>query len=296
MLKKIGIIVSISLVSLLIIKLSSCDPDPDPKPKLNPPVDTIAVDPVLKKIFFSLPSPADMASIIKDNGYTFDASRLNAAENSDKYTTEFDQAINLGVYGADLAYASIFDQRQVGRDQFAAVKKLAEQLKVESALSGGIIERIDANRENKDSVLFIVSDAYAELNDRLKNNNRFDVAAIIIIGGWVESLHLACQFASGDNRPELRQRVAEQKYVLKDILEYLGKFQDKKRIEAIQADMNALNTIFDKVNAIEGKTSHTQDASGVITIGSTSSVSMDDATLQEIATKTAELRKKYTKN
>ena len=235
MLQKIGILASAG-VACLMLTLNSCDPTPAPKPNSNPPVDTVAVDPVLKKIFFSLPSPAEMATIIKDNGYTFDASRLNPAEKCDQYTTEFDQAVNLGIYGADLAYASIFDQRQVGRDQFAAVKKLAGLLKVESALSGGIIERIDANRDNRDSVLYIISDAYAELNDRLKNNNRYDVAAIIVIGGWVESLHLACQFASGDNRPELRQRIAEQKYVLKDVLEYLNKFQDKKRIETIQAD------------------------------------------------------------
>jgi len=295
MLQKIGILASSGLVCLM-LSLNSCDTTPSPKPNTNPPVDTVAVDPVLKKIFFSLPSPAEMASIIKDNGYTFDASRLNPAENCDKYTAEFDQAINLGIYGADLAYASIFDQRQVGRDQFAAVKKLAEQLKVESALSGGIIERIDANRENRDSVLFIISDAYAELNDRLKNNNRFDVAAIIVIGGWVESLHLACQFAAADNRPELRQRIAEQKYVLKDVLEYLDKFQDKKRIESIHADMLALKTIFDKVNETPGKTSHTKDASGVLTIGSTATLTIDDATLNEIATKANELRKKYTKN
>src|SRR5690606_37115825 len=59
----------------------------------------------LQKIFFSIPSPVEMAALIKEKGYRFDLSMLNKTENVDRYTGETRQAVNLGIYGADLSYA-----------------------------------------------------------------------------------------------------------------------------------------------------------------------------------------------
>jgi hypothetical protein len=45
--------------------------------------------------------------------------------------------VNLGVYGADLSYAAMFDQKQVTMEYFASAQNLAKQMGVDGALTNG---------------------------------------------------------------------------------------------------------------------------------------------------------------
>jgi len=64
----------------------------------------------LTKIFHAAPSPMETASLIKRSGASFHADALNGADRASDYTTSDAQAINLGIYGADLSYATIFEE------------------------------------------------------------------------------------------------------------------------------------------------------------------------------------------
>ncbi len=247
----------------------------------------------LQKIFFSIPSPMEMASLIKEKGYGFDISKLNAVENVEKYTGETKQAINLGIYGADLSYAAIFDEKQVTMNYFAAAKNLAGKMGVDGAITGEIIERLDKNQENRDSLLKIVSEAYADLNSYLKESQRIEISALLVAGGWLEALHLSTIY-SQDGNPAIRQRIAEQKYALNNLVDYFSKFGDKPNLKEMGEDLKSLQAIFNQSNNTAGKTTTSKDASGMVVIGSSSSISLSDETLKAIATKTEELRTKYT--
>ena len=64
----------------------------------------------LTKIFHAAPSPMETASLIKRSGASFHGDALNGADRASEYTTSDAQAINLGIYGADLSYATIFEE------------------------------------------------------------------------------------------------------------------------------------------------------------------------------------------
>ena len=247
----------------------------------------------LQKIFFSIPSPVEMASLIKEKGYQFDVSKLNSSTNVDKYTGETRQAVNLGIYGADLSYAAMFDQKQITMEYFASAQKLARQMGVDGALTGELIERLDKNQENRDSLLKIVSEAYADLNGYLKENQRIEVSALVVAGGWLEALYLSTLY-SGDGNEDMRKRIAEQKYALNNLVDYFSKFGDRENLKEMKTDLEAMKIVYNTTSETKGKTSQTKGADGVITIGTTSTVSIDDATLAAIATKAKELRTKYT--
>lgn len=278
--------------------LMSCGDDPA-KTTTQPPV-TAKLDSTedarlkeLQKIFFSIPSPMEMASLIKEKGYKFDSGKLNAVENVDKYTGEARQAINLGIYGADLSYAAMFDEKQVTMNYFAAAQKLARQMGVDGALTGELIERLQKNQENRDSLLNIVSEAYADLNGYLKENERIEISALLVAGGWLEALHLSAVYAA-DGNAEMRQRIAEQKYALNNLVDYYAKFGDKPSLKEMGEDLRALQTIYNQAAKTDGKTTATKGADGVVVIGSSSSVTISDETLKAITTKAQELRSKYT--
>lgn len=264
------------------------------QPPTQPNVDSLeeAKAAELQKIFFSIPAPMEMASLIKNNGYKYDASMLNSTENVSKYTGEVKQAINLGIYGADLSYASIFDQKQESMNYLAAAQKLARQMGVDGALQDEMIERLNNNQDNRDSLVNIVSEAYTDLNGYLKENNRVEISALVIAGGWMEALYLSTKYAAGKDAA-LKTRIAEQKYSLDNLIQYFDKFGDKESLREMRADLGKMQALFNEVQINSGKTNATKSADGSFVIGNNSSATISDETLKKIETLAAELRSKY---
>ncbi len=246
----------------------------------------------LQKIFFSIPSPVEMASLIKDKGYAFDPAVLNSTEKVGSYTGEARQAVNLGIYGADLSYAAMFDQKQVTMNYFAAAQKLARQMGVDGALTGELIERLDKNQENRDSLLNIVSEAYADLNGYLKENQRIEISALVVAGGWLEALYLSSIYAQ-DGNPEMRQRIAEQKFALNNLVDYYEKFGERENLKEMKADLLSLKEIYNTTKDTKGATTQSKGSDGKVVLGSTSTITISDDALKQIATKAQELRNKY---
>ena len=78
-----------------------------------------------KKIFYSLPSPLETATLIKSAGAEYNEELLNKTANADNYTTIKKRALNLGIYTTDLSYASLFEQSQTSLNYMNASKKMA---------------------------------------------------------------------------------------------------------------------------------------------------------------------------
>jgi hypothetical protein len=247
----------------------------------------------LQKIFFSIPSTVEMASLIKEKGMGFDKSILNSTDNVDRYTGESRQAVNLGIYGADLSYAAMFDEKQVTMNYFAAAQVLSRKLGVEGALTGELLERLERNQESRDSLLNIVSEAYGDLNGYLKENKRIEISALVVAGGWLEALNISCNYDPVGN-PDIRKRVAEQKYSLKDLVAYFDKFGDAPALMEMKTDLKVLQALFDATQTNSGKVSSSKGQDGVVVIGGSSSITMNDETLNKIATKVKEIRTKFT--
>ncbi|MFM7233602.1 MAG: hypothetical protein ACKOZM_03360 [Flavobacteriales bacterium] len=280
------------------ILITSCQ-DGDDSKKTQPPVEA-KVDSLstaqlneLKKIFFSIPSPAEMATLIEEKGYQFDQGQLVPTANVDKYVGEARQAIMLGIYGADLSYTSIFNQKQATTEYFAASQKLARQMQIDGIITPELIERMEKNQNDREAMLNIVSEAYADMNDYLKEKQRFEISALVVAGGWLEALYLSTLY-SNDGTNEIRQRIAEQKYSLNNLLTYLEKFGDNGSIKEMKADLIRLKEAYNPVEENKGKTTAAKDQSGTMVIGTSTKIVMDDAALQAITSITSEIRAKYT--
>jgi hypothetical protein len=288
----------LSLLLGLTMLMASCVESTDKK-TTQPPVQAqldsaeVARMKELEKIFFSIPSPVEMSSLIKQNGYQFDQGKLVPTANLDKYTGETRQAVMLGIYGADLSYAAIFEQKQLTTEYFAAAQKLAGQMDADGTITPELLERLEKNQENRDSMLHIISEAYSDLNGYLKEKDRVEVSAMVVAGGWLEALYLSTQY-SGDGNTAMRQRIAEQKYSLNNLMSYLDKFGDKPSLQELKADLARLQEAYAAVSENKGKTSTSKDESGKMVIGTTTTIAMDDASLSKIATLAGEIRTKYT--
>jgi hypothetical protein len=143
---------------------------------------------------------------------------LNDPQSVNNYALEAAKAINLGIYGSDLSIASSFNQTQESLIFLKCVNILAKQLGVSSAFDEQLFERIDANNQNKDSVVEIVSNAFKRVDEILKNNNRPATAAVILSGCWIEGLYVSCQIAQRPGAQSLINTIIAQKESLNNVI------------------------------------------------------------------------------
>lgn len=250
----------------------------------------------VQEIFYTIPSPIEMASLLKKSGTTYNAKNLNNVHNVVKYTSAKKQALNLGVYGADLSYASIFNQNQESIIYLSCAKQLADQLGVTSAFNNETMDRIETNIENRDSLLEIISDAFYTIDGYLKENNRQNISALVITGGWIEGLYLATKITKDSkSAPEdLKKRIADQKYSLGDLILLVDSYPADEGLVDIRKDLQSLQDIYDRIELYrESGESTTDEATGVTVLGGTSSSNMTDEQLNEIAEKVKEIRSAY---
>ena len=140
------------------------------------PVDTADATSKVKdvkaqNVFYSIPSPIETTTLLKAAGAKYDAKILNPIENVAKYESVASKAMNLGIYGSDLSFTSIFDQTQESMLYLRCTNKLASGLGISGAFDESTTSRIEANMQNRDSLLSIISDSYWNADAYLKDPN-----------------------------------------------------------------------------------------------------------------------------
>jgi len=247
-----------------------------------------------KSIFYNIPSPMETATLLKDAGAEYDKDILNDVLNVDKYTSASKQAVNLGIYGADLSYASVFNNTQESMFYTSCAKKLADRLGVSNAFNDSTIERMEANRNDRDSLLDIISQTYWDVDAYLKDNGRDNISALMIAGGWMEGLYIATQVSKANDSPALRQRIAEQKLSLGDLLDLLSTYdQNDAALSGTIADMKAIDALFAEVAAGTAGTDVKQEGGLTVIGGGGSPASLTDAQLSAIREKAAAVRNNW---
>lgn len=173
---------------------------------------------------FSIPSPIQVAMMVKDSELNYNKNYLNSTDNIKSYTSNFKKAINFGIFGANLAYLQIYEQYPDATLYFAAVKKLGEELGVSSYFNEQTLERIEANNSNRDSLITILSEMYRDLDTYFFDNEQNVVGVLILAGGWVETLHLLISTLKEKSNQDILNRIGEQKYPLDNLIALLRPF------------------------------------------------------------------------
>lgn len=240
---------------------------------------------------FSIPSPVLTAMLIKKSSTVFYADLMNPIQNVDKYNTEYSRALNLGIYGADLGYASLYDQKSSTLNYLATVEKLTNALGLEAAFDKQFIQRYENNISNQDSMMIVVSDAFKKADLFLKNGNRKATSSLILTGGWIESMHFACQLSLKKRNNDIIVRIGEQKQTLKTIIEILKEYNKMGNNDKLISQMEDLLVSFEAIKMnYEFAEPETNEASKTTVLKHNISFDISDATLQEITDKLTAIR------
>ncbi len=245
----------------------------------------------------SVPPPLELAVLMKDEGGEYSSGPLNPTENMKKYNTSYKKAINLGVYGADLGYANIYSQTQDAIDYLSTVRDLADELSVGQFFDFETIKQLASSGSNLTELLNLTTKNYEKMNDHLKKKKRVNESVLMMTGGWIEGLHVACYVAKNHDSQKLRERIGEQKITLEQIVMLLGMFDNDEDIKKLKNDMTKLEQVFKKVKIEETQgepvTKTDEDGLEYTEVETTVTIKISPEVLDEIRITTEKIRSKF---
>lgn len=196
---------------------------------------------------YPLPTPFEITRMLDEAGasYIFDMS--NSSDNVGKYLTEKEQAVNLGIYGADLSYAATYNRTQETQIFMNCSRQLTESLGIAGVFEESIIKRIEANIENKDSLHLIISDTFYGTFDYLNNNSKGAISVMVLAGGYIEGIYIASQIylIAGDTK-NIIDGISAQKAVTEQLLSLMQTYSDNSSVAELIAELNKIKVVFDK--------------------------------------------------
>jgi hypothetical protein len=278
--------------------LNACDSSARDKQKV---VDEKVLDPnsALNTVFdgkiFSIPSPIQTSSLIKDLDLNFYSFLPNPTDNFMSYNTIYYQALNLGIFGTDLGYVSLYNKADLSIKYLAAIHKITNQLGLSKAFDTNFIERFENNLANQDSMIMISADAFRQADNFLKNTNRKSISTLILTGGWIESMYFACELNQLEPSALIVKRIGEQQFSLNTIINALTEYNDNDMNADLIRDMKDLEFYYDQVEFLYTYKAPTTDLkNGITTLNHEIDVQIDTDILNQITMKLRSIRKKIT--
>ena len=203
-----------------------------------------------QNVFNTISSRSTIIEVAKLSGAEYNVQFLNNPDVVNNYSLESSQALNLGVYGADLNAASIFDQTQETMLFFKCVNILAKRIGVSNSFDENMGDRMTNNQENRDSTLSIISQAFQSADITLRKNNRPGTSTLLVAGAWVEGIYIACQSAKENNSELIVKEIFLQKESLLNLIELVKSSTISDEVKYISNDLNTIKSIYD--SKIEG--------------------------------------------
>ncbi len=203
------------------------------------------------EIIYSMPAPSDIASmLIDDPSLDFNPELLNSIDNSEKYTNNMSRALNLGIYTADLAYASFYEQNQISKSYFVVTKEMAQELGVANSLDEKHLKMLSESKLDKKLLMRIINESFMNTDAYLTENGRQEVMTIIILGGWIEAEYIATAFTNGsaDFKPDLTQRILDQGISVELMHKIFENVKEGNKLFELKGDIDKIKVVYDKLN------------------------------------------------
>ncbi|HOT14149.1 MAG TPA: hypothetical protein PK252_05240 [Bacteroidales bacterium] len=249
---KRNILNALGLVGVAIfISLASCQSSNNPQgTATSDSLNKNEITENVEAIVYPLPSPFEMTKMLNEIGAAYLVKNLNAPNKVEKYLTEKDKAINLGVYGADLAYASTYNKEQDIKIYLEPVKALIDDLGIKVDYSPLIDENLKAKLNNKDSLVKVVTNTIYETYSFLNKQNKPELSAMLVSGMWIELMYIATHISKDTyNNTQIVDIVSKQSESYNKLMELLGRYNNNKDINDIQQKLMVLKPAFDKVKS-----------------------------------------------
>jgi hypothetical protein len=247
--------------------------------------------------YYLIPSPEGLFSFIKDGKLKFSKEVLNPTNNIDNYIDTRSKELNFGIYSADLAYVASFNKYQESVDYLNTVRTLSDEIDISAVFDQNLIKRIDNIIDNQDSLLRVTSDSYISIVRYLESANRKKSLALIVTGGWVESIYVVVNLIDTYKQDEkVINLLASQKHVVNNLFAYLEQLKFDESIQRTINDLQPLRNFYESLEVQKDESGQGITTKGdKIVVGGTTKIIMTEDQFKTLKKEVTEIRNKITK-
>lgn len=192
--KKAIALIIIPVLILSVSGLTSCKNKAEKKEKNQKnQIELNQVDTVLNEIeknVYPLPTSAEVIKMLSELEVGYILGITNPVENARKYLTSASKSANMGVYGADLSYATLYNIQQEVINFLDAIRSLANELSMSKIYDETLYDKIKKNFDNRTELVNILSEAFSSTYAYLSENDQQTLALLVVGGAWVEGMYL----------------------------------------------------------------------------------------------------------
>lgn len=251
---------------------------------------------VIDDIVQNISSPVEMAALLQSLDVPYIAKYLAPTNNAVNLNLNFEKALNLGIFGADLGYLNIYEKTGTVVDNLTTINRLADGLGVGHFFDFETLKNLALNSSNLDSLLFMSVNSYNQIDDYLRENERGYLSALMITGVWLEAQYLACKIVKDYPHIDLKNRIGEQKIIINDLLLLLRPYKEiSEDFRELFIDIELIKREFSSVDVTytpgDPETVE-KDGRLIVVQNEESHVEMSDEVLDEIIRITEEIRNK----
>ena len=136
----------------------------------------------MEAIYYSIPSPMETTIILKRTYSKFSSELLFPTVNISEIYENQTRALLLGIISTDLNYAMLCERKLETNRLINQVIQIAKLLHLDAVVNSRIKERIENNLNNKDSMQIIIGNTFWEIENKLKNDDKEELSALIVAG------------------------------------------------------------------------------------------------------------------
>jgi hypothetical protein len=246
-------VIRLSVILLAIILAGACKNSSNDKNKketrIIKPVVKEAIKKEVEEIIYPLPTSFEVTNMLNDIGVPYIIGISNPVENVEKYFTEKSKALNLGVYGADLSYASTYNINQEVILYLESSRRLTDDLEISAIYNEELLEEVEKNINNKEKLVDIITNSFYNIYEFLQKNGRENLSLMVIAGSWIEALYLTTHVsASIHHNYNIVKIVHEQKATLDNLVNILQEYKDDPDITELLHDLNPIKEVYDSID------------------------------------------------
>jgi len=200
---------------------------------------------------YPVPDSYELTQLIYETGARYNLHISNGPEKAGDYVTQRDKVLNLGVYAADLAYATTYMMKEATLNYLEATKTLIDDLGISTTFNVNYAERIEQNVDNRDSLISIVKESFNDTWAYMNQNRQDIMARLVVAGSWIEGYYLTSKVAeNADESAPFLEALARQKVSLGELIKTMDNVKEAEEVADIYEALVEMNKVYDEVGDV----------------------------------------------
>jgi hypothetical protein len=253
---------SILFLTLSTYLLMSCGEEVQQRTYNYEKADSLSADYLqeLGSVRVNIEQSSKLYALMTEKGYSFDNTLVISPGKS--YSTSKQQALGLGMYGADLSYSTIFGQTQGATEYMKSIVQLSEKMGIPEAFDQELLGKLTSDDSTINKSILLTK-AYIKATDQLYSEDRAKLVVMMVAGGWIQGLSISSNAAlkKGSADSEIIMGIYDQVYSFENTYKMLEVFKDDKDVSDVYQKIHEVKPQFDRLIHSKGRLteSHLQE-------------------------------------